>query len=87
MTTEIGTHPLVSGIDQLGFGEGALVVYETSTPLVRLNNQCVMAVEAFGKGLLIVSGDQQFIDDHGLVSYPPNEGDNLILADRLARIP
>jgi hypothetical protein len=34
----------------------------------------------------VVAGDQQFLDDHALESYPPDGAHNLLLADNLARL-
>ncbi len=87
LTTEIGSHALMDGIDTLGFGEGSRVLPATGDVLVSYQGTCVMALESIGAGLLIVSGDQQFIDDHAFESYPPDGGDNLQFADNLAQLP
>ncbi len=87
LTTDITNHPFMEGVETLGFGESSLVQPGAAPCLVEYSGQCVMAVEAMGSGFLIAAGDQQFIDDHALESFPPDGGDNVRFAENLARLP
>ncbi|MBN2498288.1 MAG: hypothetical protein JXR96_27095 [Deltaproteobacteria bacterium] len=87
LTSELGNHPLLDGVSELGFGEASRVLAGSGTEMVCYQGECVMAAQGLGAGTLVVSGDQQFLDDHGLQSYPPDGAHNLIFADNLAQLP
>ncbi len=86
MTTDITNSVLTAGIDQLGFGEASRVIPNDATCLVRYEGNCLMAFESHGAGMVIASGDQQFIDDHAMTKYLDAGGDNVQLVRNLLRL-
>lgn len=88
LTNELASDPLLQGFGKLGFGNAARVLPGSKgTSLVRYMNDCVMAAEAIGAGRVVASGDSNFIDDHALTEYPPDGGENIHFANRLAALP
>jgi hypothetical protein len=83
---QIGSSPLLQGIQHLGFKAASLVVPGAGQATVGYQGNILMAIEPRQRGWLVVAGDAQFIDDTGLTSFVTAGNDNMLLADHLAHL-
>ena len=63
----VGTHALMDGVSSMRVAAGSAVLgCDATSKLLQAGEVCYLAAEPIGRGMLLVSGDANIVDDHVL---------------------